>query len=327
MQGGTVWPIDPASYVPSALHREERGWNESNCYVDLWIELLHAQGFEPVACMPFTLSADFEGDQWLFFKPPLGDLDRLYGIDVQELNIWRSLLLHVSEQVGQGRPVIVEVDSFHLPDTKGTSYGIEHTKTSIAVVHIDLEKRTLGYFHNAGYYTLSGADFAGVFRIDTANDPVYLPPYVELVKLGRVKRLANDALARTSIDLMRYHLSVRPKSNPVTRYKQRFDADIAWLKGESLSEFHRYAFATLRQCGACFELSSLFLRWLEAQGEAGLAPVAAEFASISNGAKALQFKVARAVNTKKPLDAAPLLGAMEASWDKAMQELVSRYGA
>src|SRR5215203_3100505 len=88
-----TWALDPTSYVPSALHREERGWNESNCYVDLWIELLHAQGFEPLACMPFTLSADFEGDQWLFFKPPLGDLDRLYGIDVQELNIWRSLLL------------------------------------------------------------------------------------------------------------------------------------------------------------------------------------------------------------------------------------------
>jgi hypothetical protein len=325
-QGGSVWSIDAAKYVPHALHREERAWNESNCYVDLWIELIHAQSFDPLACLPFTIASDFEGDQWTFFKPPLGDLLRLYGLEVQELNIWRSLVMHIAEQVAQKRPVIVEVDSFFLPDTAGMSYQIEHVKTSIGVEQIDIEKRTLGYFHNAGYFTLAEADFRGIFRLDVAHDPSYLPPYVELVKFHRVKRLSEDELVRASLDLAREHLAARPKANPVTRYKARFGRDLEWLKGEDLAEFHRYAFATLRQCGACYELLAHYLRWLEKHGEKELEPIALEFEAISNGAKALQFKTARAVNTKKNVDFAPLMSSMEASWDSAIGRLVSRFG-
>ena len=79
--------------------------------------------------LPFTLAIDFEGDQWTFFKPPHGDLCDLYGLDVQELAIWRPLVEHVEEQVERGRPVLVELDSYYLPDTAGTAYRIEHVKT------------------------------------------------------------------------------------------------------------------------------------------------------------------------------------------------------
>ncbi len=41
---------------------------------------------------------------------------------VFELNVWRSLAAHVAEQLALGRPSIVEVDAFYLPDTAGTSY-------------------------------------------------------------------------------------------------------------------------------------------------------------------------------------------------------------
>ena len=56
------------------IHRADRDWAETNCYVDIWIELLHAWGFEPIAALPFTFGIDFEGDQWTFYKPPLADL-------------------------------------------------------------------------------------------------------------------------------------------------------------------------------------------------------------------------------------------------------------
>ena len=83
-----VLTLDPTSYQRHRLHTQERNWAETNCYVDLWIELLHAWGFEPLAAMPFTLAIDFEGDQWTFFKFPLADLWELDGLDVQELAIW-----------------------------------------------------------------------------------------------------------------------------------------------------------------------------------------------------------------------------------------------
>ena len=117
-----VFPLSSDGYQPHLIHTRDRHWAETNCYVDVWIELLHAWGFDPIAAMPFTVAIDFEGDQWTFFKFPHIDLRDLYGLDVQELMIWRSLVTHVDEQVGLGRPVLIELDSYYLPDTVGTAY-------------------------------------------------------------------------------------------------------------------------------------------------------------------------------------------------------------
>ena len=89
-----------------APRRRTRVWVEKNCYVDVWIEVLHALGLEPLRVLPFVLAIDFEGDQLTFFKPPHEDLVELYGVDVQELNVWRPLVEHVGEQLArrQARP-------------------------------------------------------------------------------------------------------------------------------------------------------------------------------------------------------------------------------
>ena len=65
-------PIEPPPPAHS-LHRSDRCWTETNCYVDVWIEVLHALGLDPTAAGAFTLSTDFEGDQWTFFKFPPED--------------------------------------------------------------------------------------------------------------------------------------------------------------------------------------------------------------------------------------------------------------
>ena len=84
--------LDPAHYMPSALHHPARCFPETNCYVDLWIELLHARGIDPASAMGFACTVDFEGDQWTFFKPPPEELERLYGIDVHEMQLYLSLI-------------------------------------------------------------------------------------------------------------------------------------------------------------------------------------------------------------------------------------------
>src|SRR5207248_1612605 len=138
------------TYTSHALHDDERAWPETNCYVDLWIEVLHAQGLEPTAGLAFTLGLDFEGDQYTFFKFSLDELRDLYGVEVQELNVWRPLAEQAAEQVRLKRFFMPEIDSFYLPDTAGVTYQIDHGKSSIAVDSIDLERRTLRYFHNRG---------------------------------------------------------------------------------------------------------------------------------------------------------------------------------
>jgi uncharacterized protein DUF1839 len=320
-------PLDPKTYVPHELHRSERAWTESNCYIDVWVEVLHALELDPCACLPHVLPIDFEGDQWTFFKPSHDDLSFLYGIDVQELNVWRPLVENTREQLAGGKLVLSEVDAFFLPDTAGTDYRAQHTKTTIGIQELDLEGRTLGYFHNSGYHRLQGQDFEGLFRLGHPPDPTYMPFFAELVRIGRRKRLEPGALEAASIEVLRKHLGRLPQTNPVARFADRFSADLAWMQGQGLPAYHAWAFATLRQLGAAFELGAFYVRWLSGHGEAGLEPSAAAFDAISATAKTLVLKTARAVSTKKPLDAAGALGEAARAWDEGMRPLVERYGA
>jgi hypothetical protein len=323
-----LWPLDPATYARHGLHQSDCAWPESNCYVDLWVELLHTSGVEPLAALAFTFAVDVEGDQWTFFKFPLADLYTLYGVDVFELNVWRPLIGHIGEQLALGRPSLVEVDAFHLPDTAGTSYHVEHVKTTIAIQALDADARRLGYFHNAGYYELEGADFASVFRLEGhLIDPEFLPPYVEVAKLRARPPLAGRALVTASLELLAAHLARRPRDNPFRRYATRLPADLEQLAGKPLAQFHAYAFATFRQCGAAFELGGAYLRWLHANGEQGLDQIAVACDQIATTAKTLQFKTARFVNAHRPFDPEPLLDTMAARWDEAMMGLAGRYGA
>jgi hypothetical protein len=318
-----IWALDPGRYRAHPLHQGDRAFPETNCYVDVWIELLHTLDLDPVACLAFTLSTDFEGDQWTFAKPPSGDLVTLYGIDVQELDVYRSLPEQVEQQVARGRPVLVEVDAFHLPDTDGTSYRREHMKTTIAVQAIDVAGRSLGYFHNGGYHAVrdgAGArDFAGLFRL-AEQDPAALPPYVELVKLDRLARVPRRELAARAIWCAKRHLARRAAASPVRRFAERFEADLEGLLDGDLATFHRYAFATLRQLGACAELGAAFARWLEREGVAAEGAAAA-LDTVAAGAKALLFKTARAVTARRPFDVAPTTAAMATAWDAALDAL------
>jgi hypothetical protein len=323
-----LWPIDPATYTRHPLHQSDRAWPESNCYVDLWVELLHASGLEPLAGLAFTLAVDVEGDQWTFFKFPLRDLYALYGVDVFELNVWRPLQSHVEDQLALGRPSLVEVDAYYLPDTVGTSYRAEHVKTTIGIQAIDAASRRLGYFHNAGYYELGEADYVGLFRLSGhLTDAEFLPPYVEVAKLGARTPLSGRALVTASLDLLGSQLARRPHGNPFRRYAARISTDLEGLAGQPLAHFHAYAFATLRQCGAAFELGGAYLRWLQANGEAGLEPVAAACDLIATTAKTMQFKTARLVSAHRPFDPLPMLETMAGAWDEMMAELTTRYAA
>jgi len=321
-----VASLDPTTYRRHPIHGENRTWSETNCYADLIIELVHGLGHEPAAALAFTLAIDFEGDQWTFFKPPHADLYDLYGFDIQELAVWRPVVDHVVEQVGAGHPVLVELDSWYLPDTSGSSYRLAHVKSTVGVMDIDVEKRRMGYFHGAGYYALEGDDFRDVFMLDGAPHERFLPPYFEYVKWRRNFRPPKGtALVDASLHLLKKHLARVPRDNPFTLFRERFSADLEWLMKADIAVFHAYSFVTLRQYGACFELSETYLRWLAAQqGVEGVDEAAEVFKGISDAAKAFQFQLARSMARKKPLDLAPI-EAMGAQWQRGMDLLQARF--
>lgn len=320
-----VKALSPAHYERHLIHGAERTWAETNCYVDVLVELLHGLGYEPAAALPFTLGIDFEGDQWSFFKFPHEDLFALYGMEIQEFNPWRSLAQHVETQVGLGRPVLVEMDSFFLPDTAGTAYKLAHVKSTIAVNAIDIEQRYLGYFHGQSYYELTGQDFIDIFQLGGLVHERMLPPYIEYVKLRNLHEVPRGkALVDASLVLLRKHLQLIPRDNPFVRFKDAFARDFDWLLTQEMETFHLYSFATFRQYGACFELVETYLKWLQQQGQQNLDAAIQAFATISNNTKAFQFQLARAMARKRPIDLAPL-DEMAAAWQTGMSQLLALY--
>ena len=306
--------LDAATFAAHPLHAPDRIWPEKNCYADLWIELLHAQGMEPHAMLPFVFALDFEGDQWTFFKPPLADLRALYGIDVQELTLWRPLLDHALEHVGAGKLLSIEVDSWWLPDTAGTDYRTAHGKTTIVINDVDMEARRLGYFHNAGYFSLEGEDFGRTFWLD-GEVPV-LPPYAELIRVDRAVVRDADTLHALSRQLLADHLAWRPADNPVERFRARFATDLPALQQAGLPHYHKWAFAGLRQLGAASELAAAYLRWLWA--DAAPADAVQAFERIATLTKTLTLKTARAVNSGRPFDSGESFADMAVAWQTAM---------
>jgi Domain of unknown function (DUF1839) len=318
-------PLDPANYRRHSIHSDQRVWPETNCYSDVVIELLHGLGREPIAGLAFTLAIDFEGDQWTFFKFPHADLLSLYGFDIQELAVWRPLADHISDLIAAGRPVLVELDSYFLPDTAGTAYRRAHVKSTVAVNEIDVAGRRLGYFHNQGYYVLEGADFSDVFQVDGLVHERMLPPYFEYVKIRQgYTPPTGQSLLEKSLSTLAGHLQRVPVDNPFMRFQVGFRKDLEWLMNSNLETFHSYSFATLRQYGACYELSETYLRWLDLQGIDGLAAAADAFQLIAQGAKAFQFNLARSMARKRPLDLSPL-DAMAEQWDTGMSLLRRRF--
>ena len=313
--------LDAAAWKPQALHTGERVWLETNCYVDVWAELLPALGHPAEAALPFTVRQDFEGDHFTFFKFPLEDLQALFGLSVQEMAVYDTVEAQSLEQLRRGRIPLVEVDSFYLPDA-ADAYRKGHVKSSIAMVMMDAGQRRLGYFHNTGYHVLAGDDYDGLFRQPSA--PEVLFPYAEFIKRDG-EALGGKALVGRSLDLLRGHLRHLPTAHPVKAWRAALPEHLERLATRDMAYFHLYAFNLPRQLGANFEMLGSYLAWLGANGQSGLAEAAAAARRIAEAGKAVQFQLARMVNRKKFDIGTVQTVPIEADYDVVMSTLVTRF--
>jgi hypothetical protein len=306
---------DPGDYRSHFTHQAERMWPETNCYFDLWIEVLHCLRKDPVPAFACLLSADHDGFQWDFVKQPPEDLRRLYGLEVTEENVWLPVLDMVESGPDRGVLHTVEVDSWWLPDTAGTAYRTQHVKTTIVPTRVDRRQRIMWYLHNAGLFELRDDDFDGVFGLSNGHE-IVLPPYVEQIR-NFPTRIESDAI----VSIVREHIQRRPAGNPVGRLAEGVQRATKWLPEAGMETFHLWAFATLRQCGATAELSGDLVEYLDpvfpGSGEAR-----EHFRNVAAGAKSVQFKMARAASGRT-VDVAPALEAMAVSWQSGV-DIVAR---
>ena len=298
-------------HVRHRLHGQDRTWAETNCWVDLWIEAVAAIGAEPEAMLGFTVTQDFEGDQFTFFKAPPEDLEALYGVTVQELAVYDPIERHAAVQLARGRLCLIEVDPYFLPDTRGLSYALHHGKTTIGVNRLDIAGRRLEYLHNAGYFALEGKDFDDLFAGHAHGDTPFLP-YAEFAKFG--PRPGGD-LRPMAADILRRRLARRPAANPVRAFAAVLVEQARGVAEREDGFFHHYAFNTLRQLGANFQLLGDHLVWLD--GAEG--PGAVQAQRIAETAKLAQFQLARACARGRydalPAVIAPAVDAYDALFD------------
>ena len=268
----------PRAYQRHALHAEDRVWVEKNCYVDIWIELIHALGLDPLAMLPFTVAIDFEGDQWTFFKPPHDELRELYGVDVQELNVLAAAARARARapRRGQadrdrGRRVLAARHRRHrLPPPAHQDHHRARRPRRRA--------RAGSATSTTPATTRSRARTScRLFRVGAAPDPTFMPLFAELVRIDRRSQRPHAELRAMSRRAAR---AGTWRAGPATtRWRgsaERFAARPAATPGEGLAFYHAWAFATVRQLGAASELAALHLRWLGDAGAGRRPPTAFE---------------------------------------------------
>jgi len=309
-----VFPfLDPGRYQPHELHSLDRVWPETNCYVDLWIEILNTIRLPPEAMLGFTLTQDFEGDQFTFFKVPLEDLETLYGIRVTELAVFDRVEDHIAQQIARGRLCLLEMDSYFMPDTQGVAYRTEHGKTTVAINRLSEKDKEIDYFHNGGFWRLSGEDYDGLFgRLYPEGSQPFLP-YTEFVKFP--DHLPSDTLIRQRArELLTRHILRMPSLNPIAEFARVLPEQVSLIADRPFGFFHKYAFNTLRQLGANFELAATHFKWMSDFGEFTKAIEAS--LKIAESAKSVQFQLARAITRKKFDTLASALDPAIEAWDQ-----------
>ena len=292
---GLITPgVGEVRFIPHPLHQSTRSWPETNCYVDLWIEVLGSLGMVPEAALGSTVTQDFGIDQFTFLKIPLPDLELLYGLKVRELSIYHTLERHVASHVQQGDIVLLEADAFYLPDTAATTYRQGHAKTTIAIDAVDTVRRQCHYFHNATRGQLTDEDYVGVLRLWPVVHGSMLTPYVEVVGRSEQRRQFLDLRIKAS-QLLRRYIIHRPDQNPFVRWQMVFQQHAEELLATP-ALFHNYAFHFPRLAGSNFELLASHVDWL-APDE--LQDVTSACRRIAQTAKIMQFRLARSLSRKR----------------------------
>jgi hypothetical protein len=298
--------------VPHGLHSAYRPWPETNCYLDLWIELLHAMGRDPQPLLGVAVALGWEADHFTFLKPSAADLFAAAGVTMHELALWDATEAHVAAQLDRGAVPLLEVDAFFLPDTGGSAYQQRHTKTTIAIVAMDSANAWLEYFHNAGMYRLEGEDYAGVLGCGRQRHVLF--PYAELVRVtGEAPSF--EAMQRLARRLLVQYAASRGPGNPIARFATALPGLLVRAGGDP-ARIHAMCFNTTRQLGSSFGLLADHLEWLEQDG--------ADAAWLAERAKTLQFLISRSARRGRADPAiAASLQEMSVVWERCMADIAA----
>ena len=151
-------------------------------------------------------------------SPRPHDLEPLFGVDIHEMQPYRPLPEQIAEQIAARRTLIVELDSWYLPDTAATSYrqrAREELRRRSRRSTADGRAAALLPRHRAATSSPARTTAASSGSAAQFSDDV-LPPYTELVRFDAGPRAAGRGAARAaSLGCSREHLDARPRHESV----------------------------------------------------------------------------------------------------------------
>ena len=210
----------PGDLRPTTLHGGERTYPETNCYADI-LDRAAARPRRRAAGRRWALvRMDFEGDQWTFFKPPPGGpRARCSASTSTRCSRTGRCPTRSPSSSPPGRTMIVELDSWYLPDTAATELPQRsHVKTTVAIEAIDREARAAALLPQRRRCTSSPA------RTTAARcglDGSRRRGAAALHRAGALRRRAapdrRGAALRGRASCSADHLARRPRDQPVRR--------------------------------------------------------------------------------------------------------------
>ena len=91
--------VSPDGWRQSSLHALDRDWPETNCDLDLWIELAAARGFEPEALLGFAHGSGVLGVHVQAERAAI-DLRRADLDQFQQFRLQAGVLVHTQAEEG-----------------------------------------------------------------------------------------------------------------------------------------------------------------------------------------------------------------------------------
>ena len=321
-----LFALDATKYVPHSLHGGDRTWTETNCWLDMMIEVLHiveagpggSGGLHAQHRLRRRTVDPVQVSRPRTFAPSTGWRWPRCTCGAPPSTTSKSNWPWAASAVWRSTP-----GSCPTPQASPTKRRTP--RPAIVPQMLDRTGRKMGYFHNAGYFEVSGDDFDGLFYLAGLTDAYVLPPYMETIRLDRIRHISDDDLTAAALALTREHLARRAVTNPLIGFRERLMADLPWLVAGGDEAFHPYAFATCRQCGATAELAASFVDWLGTHASVDLGDAAANLRVVAECAKSLQFILARLAHGRS-VDPTGPLEEMERAWGAAIDALVAHYG-
>ena len=203
-------------------------------------------------CWAARSAIDFEGDQWTFFKPPPEDLERLFGIDIHEMQPYRPLP-RADRRADRRRPddhrrARLVVSAGHGGDQ--LSQRARQDARSVAEA-IDREAERLALLPQHQPPRARGRGLprrlpprARVLR------PTSCPPTPSSCASTPGRALRGDELREAARELLARAPRPPSRDEPVRPLRRRSSSrDLPRLLAGDAADYHDYAFATVRMAG------------------------------------------------------------------------------